>query len=116
MSTSAAAFVVSAVLVVNAIFFSVLRGPTRRARKVLWQLANYKKFLSEVDADAISRANSTGRAPVEMTAKEAFAIALHLDLGWGEHFVNSIGNVAIYAGICDESGDEEDPLFSRGLL
>lgn len=45
------------------------------------QLAEYKKFLEEVEADSISRMNSCETAPSEFTEKHAYAIAFHLDLG-----------------------------------
>lgn len=52
------------------------------------QVEGYKKFLAEVDAGVISRSN-LGEMPQELTQKEAYCIAFHLDLGWGERFVTS---------------------------
>ena len=57
------------------------------------QLAEYKKFLSEVHADPISRMNACGSAPSELTPKHAYAIAFHIDLGWGEQFVGSVADL-----------------------
>ncbi|MGA7626700.1 MAG: hypothetical protein WCA91_24295 [Candidatus Acidiferrales bacterium] len=88
----------AAFLAANAIFFHTLRGqPTVTGRKVISQLIGYRKFLAEVDADVISRMNSPEKAPINFDRKHAYAVAFHLDLGWGEQFVTSSG--AIVAAI-----------------
>jgi hypothetical protein len=57
------------------------------------QLAGYRKFLAEVDADTISRTNPTEATPSNLNQKHAYALAFHLDLGWGEQFVGSIADL-----------------------
>ena len=57
------------------------------------QLAGYRKFLAEVDADTISRTNPTEITPSILNQKHAYALAFHLDLGWGEQFVSSIADL-----------------------
>jgi hypothetical protein len=57
------------------------------------QLAEYQDFLAKVDADAISRMNSCETPPAEMTQKHAYAIAFHLDLGWGQQFVDTVADL-----------------------
>jgi len=93
LSTATTALVVSAFLVVNAIFFHALQGPTAAGAEMIAQLAEYKEFLAKVDADAISRMNSCETPPSEMTQKHAYAIAFHLDLGWGQQFVDTVADL-----------------------
>lgn len=93
LSTPVTAFLTTAFLAVNAIFYHALQGPTAAGRKAIAQLAEYKKFLSEVHADPISRLNACGGAPSELTPKHAYAIAFHIDLGWGEQFVGSVADL-----------------------
>lgn len=93
MSTTVAALLTTAFLAVNAVFFYGLQGPTSAGREILAQLDDYKKFLSEVDADAISRGNSPEHPPAQLHTKDAYAVAFHLDLGWGEQFVTSIADL-----------------------
>lgn len=84
----------AAFLAVNAIFFQTLREqPTAMGRKAISQLIGYRKFLAEVDADVISRMNSPEKAPINLDRKHAYTVAFHLDLGWGEQFVTSIGAI-----------------------
>jgi len=90
LSTPTTALLVAAFLAVNAIFFHALQGPTTAGRKMIAQLTEYRTFLAEVHADEISRMNSCDTPPAEMTQKQAYAIAFHLDLGWGQQFVDTI--------------------------
>lgn len=89
-STTLTAALVAAFLGVNAVFFHTLQGPTAAGKRILAQLAEYKHFLSEVDADAISRMASCDAPPAALSPKNAYAIAFGLDRGWGEQFVGCI--------------------------
>ncbi|HEV2617619.1 MAG TPA: hypothetical protein VGU63_13530 [Candidatus Acidoferrales bacterium] len=92
-STPVAALLTAGFVAVNTIFYHSLQGPTAAGRKAVAQLREYKKFLAEVDADRISRMNACETTPSELTKKQAYAIAFHLDLGWGEQFVGSIADL-----------------------
>jgi hypothetical protein len=89
-STPATALLVAGFLAIDAIFFHVLQGPTAAGMAIITQLSEYRKFLSEVDADLISRIHSCESVPAELTQKHAYAIAFRLDLGWGEQFVDAV--------------------------
>lgn len=92
-STVTTALIVAAFLAVNTIFFHALQGPTVAGAKMIAQLIEYKDFLAKVDADAISRMNSCENPPSELTEKHAYAIAFHLDLGWGQQFVDTVADL-----------------------
>jgi hypothetical protein len=90
LSATTTALLVAAFLAVNAFFFHALQGPTTAGRKMIAQLTEYRNFLAEVHADEISRMTSCDTPPAEMTQKQAYAIAFHLDLGWGQQFVDTV--------------------------
>jgi hypothetical protein len=52
-----------------------------------------------VDADAISRLHVADRVPAQLGVEDAYAVALHLDMGWGEQFVTSIADLVELAAI-----------------
>jgi uncharacterized protein (TIGR04222 family) len=104
LTTVAAALLTAAFLAVNAVFFDALQAPTSKGRQLIADLADYKKFLAEVDADAISRGNPSAHPPAQLQTKEAYALAFHLDLGWGEQFVTSIADLI-------ESAEVRPPQF-----
>lgn len=104
LSTFSAALLVSAFLGINAFFFHALQGPSAAGSEMIAQLAEYKEFLAKVDADVISRMNSCETPPAEMTQKHAYAIAFHLDLGWGQQFVDAVADLV-----------ERSEVFSRIL-
>src|SRR6266403_3130386 len=101
LSSTTTAVLIFGFLVVNGFFFHSLQGLTPTGREVLAQLLDYRKYLSEVDADVISRLHVSDHVPAQLTLEDAFAVALHLDLGWGEQFVTSITDVVERAALSE---------------
>lgn len=108
LSDTPTALLLGAFMVVNAVFFFALQGPSAKGREILDQLEDYKKFLSAVAADPVSRMEPSDRVPAHLDVTHAYAIAFHLDLGWGEQFVTSIANVVECAEVFDKPKDDED--------
>ena len=90
LSSYVAAIFIALFLAVNAFFYHSLQGPTAAGKKALVQLTEYKTFLASVEADRISRLNTSANSPAKFTVEQAYAIAFHADLGWGEQFVGAI--------------------------
>jgi hypothetical protein len=111
MSTIVAGLLTAAFLVLDALFYFSLQGPTSAGRKILAQLDDYKKFMSEVDADAISRVHPAEHVPAQLQTKDAYAVAFHLDLGWGEQFATSIAVVIERAQLFEKTSDDDSPTL-----
>lgn len=90
LSSYIAAIFIAVFLAVNAIFYHSLQGPTAAGKKALVQLMEYKTFLARVEADRISRLHTSTNSLAKFTVEQAYAIAFHADLGWGEQFVGAI--------------------------
>ncbi len=99
MSSTSAALIILGFLAINGFFFHSLQGLTPAGREVLAEVSDYRKFLSEVGADAISRLHVSDHAPAQLGPEDAYAVAFHLDLGWGEQFVTSIRDFVELAAI-----------------
>jgi predicted membrane protein DUF2207 len=113
LSSWGAALLAGSFLIVNAFFYFALQGPSPAGRKALDQLEEYKKFLLAAEADAISRRDPSDRVPDRLDLKHAYAIAFHLDLGWGEQFVTSISSAVECCEVFQSSGDDK-PLSLTG--
>jgi hypothetical protein len=90
LTTFNAAGVAGALLALNATFIRMLWVPTAEGREVIYQIEDYKKFLTEVDADPVTRLQWPDGIPLHMSGKVAYALAFGIDLGWGERFVTTI--------------------------
>jgi Predicted membrane protein (DUF2207) len=99
MSSTTAALIILGFLAINGFFFHSLQGLTPAGREVLAQISDYRKFLSEVGADVISRLHVSDHVPDQLAPEDAYAVAFHLDLGWGEQFVTSITDFVELAAI-----------------
>lgn len=113
LSSANAVVLASGFLAVNAIFYFALQGPSAAGRKILGELEEYKQFLSAADSDFISRREPSDRVPENLDLRHAYAIAFHLDLGWGEQFVTSISN-AIECAEVFQRNREDKPLSLTG--
>jgi Predicted membrane protein (DUF2207) len=99
LSSTTAALIIFGFLAINGFFYHSLQGLTSAGRLALAQISDYRKFLSEVDADVISRLHVPNQVPTQLRPEDAYAVALHLDLGWGEEFVTSITDLVELAAI-----------------
>jgi hypothetical protein len=107
MSNDVTAALLLGFMTVNVGFYFALQGPSPKGREILCQLDDYKKFLSTVESDVISRTEPPDRVPEHLDMKRAYAIAFHLDQGWGEQFVTSIAEVIESAEVFSKMSDDD---------
>jgi hypothetical protein len=86
-------------------FMGTIQPRSTAGREAMRKLAEYKEFLGGVEADAISRTNAEAKVPEKLTEQEAYAIALHVDLGWGEQLVEAIADAVESAAFESEPKD-----------
>lgn len=107
--------ILGAFLLIDAIFFYVLHRPNAMGKRLLERACAYREFLAAVDADVLTRTRSTEQVPTDLGRNEAYAVAFHLDLGWGERFVASIGTVVGDPDDLGESGGRQAYQVYRNL-
>jgi hypothetical protein len=74
----------------TAIFRNLLKTPTRSGRQVRAQLKGYREFLERAEADRLNRENKPGYTPEILENCTAYAVALDVEHGWGEEFVENL--------------------------
>lgn len=77
------AVVLISLAVINVVGGSLLRAPTPRGRKVLDAIAGYRQFLIAVEQDRLNRTTEADASRVDPNM--AYAIALDIKEGWGDH-------------------------------
>jgi Predicted membrane protein (DUF2207) len=84
------ALILAAFLLLNAVFYQELHTPNAAGKKLVEEAVAYREFLGAVDAGPLARTRPDNQVPANLCTKDAYAIALHLDLGWGESFVTAL--------------------------
>jgi hypothetical protein len=71
-------------VLVNSVFFVIMRAPTALGRTTLQQLAGLREFLARVEQDHLNRMNSPAERAELMNRFLPYAIALGVREGWGD--------------------------------
>ncbi len=88
-ATSAATIAVLALIVlVNAVFYHLLKAPTRAGRALLDQIEGFKLFLSAVDADRLRLLNPPDKTPELFERFLPYALALGVEHAWAAQFAD----------------------------
>jgi hypothetical protein len=90
LTSTSFAFLIAAVVLLNAVFRHALESPTRAGCEVLAELTNFREFLSSADSGRLNRENQAGFTPMTLEKYSAYAIALHVEHAWGEELVTDL--------------------------
>lgn len=90
-------FVIALLLAVllNNVFFVLMRAPTARGRIALQQLAGFREFLLRVEQDRLDRVNSPHDRAELMNRFLPYAIALGVHEGWGDTMAAAFSNAIV---------------------
>jgi Predicted membrane protein (DUF2207) len=84
------ALLVTLLFVGSAIFRNFLKTPTLAGRRIRARLRGYREFLTRAEADRLNRENEPGSTPDMLENCTAYAVALDVEHGWGEEFVENL--------------------------
>ncbi len=87
-----------AVVVLNAAFISLLRRMTPVGRQRREQLLGFRQFLETVELDRFNRVNDPRLTPALLNDYLAYAIALDLKEGWGDHLSSALFGASTTSG------------------
>jgi hypothetical protein len=82
-------------VLLNNIFFVIMRAPTPRGLLILQQLAGFREFLIRVEQDPLDRVNTPERRAELMNRFLPYAIALNVREGWGDKMASAFSNAIV---------------------
>jgi predicted membrane protein DUF2207 len=82
-------------VVLNSIFFVIMRAPTSRGLVVLQQLAGFREFLTRVEQDPLDRVNTPEQRAELMDRFLPYAIALNVREGWGDKMASAFSDAIV---------------------
>jgi hypothetical protein len=82
-------------VLLNNIFFVIMRSPTPRGLLILQQLAGFREFLIRVEQDPLDRVNTPERRAELMNRFLPYAIALNVREGWGDKMASAFSDAIV---------------------
>jgi len=75
-------------MIVNYLFFHLLKAPTGAGRKVMDQIEGFKRFLSATETDRMNMMHPADRTPELFEKYLPYALALDVEQLWAEQFAD----------------------------
>jgi hypothetical protein len=82
-------------VLLNSIFFVIMRAPTPRGLIVLQQLAGFREFLMRVEQDRLDRVNTPEQRAELMDRFLPYAIAMNVREGWGDKMASAFSDAIV---------------------
>ncbi len=82
-------------VLLNNIFFVIMRAPTALGRTALQQLAGFREFLVRVEQDRLDRVNTPKQRVELMNRFLPYAIALEVREGWGDTMASAFSDAVV---------------------
>jgi hypothetical protein len=82
-------------VMLNSIFFFIMRAPTARGLIMLQQLAGFREFLLRVEQDPLDRVNTPEQRAELMNRFLPYAIALNVREGWGDKMASAFSDAIV---------------------
>ena len=94
------------IILINAIFYHLLKAPTLTGRKLMDQIDGFKLYLSVAEKDRLNFLNPPNRTPELFERYLPYALALDVEQEWSEQFAGVLAAAA--------KGDNYRPAWYRG--
>ena len=82
-------------VILNSVFFVIMRAPTQRGLSMLQQLAGFREFLMRVEQDPLDRVNTPEQRAELMNRFLPYAIALNVREGWGDKMASAFSDAIV---------------------
>jgi uncharacterized membrane protein YgcG len=82
----------------NAVFFQLMKAPTRMGRKVMDQLEGFRMYLAVAEKDRMNLANPPAETPELFEKFLPYALALDVEQSWSERFADVLKSARMADG------------------
>lgn len=82
-------------VLLNNVFFVIMRAPTPLGRTTLQQLAGFREFLVRVEQDRLERVNTPAQRAELMNRFLPYAVAFGVREGWGDSMAAAFSNATV---------------------
>ncbi len=82
-------------LLINAVFYDLLRAPTIMGQKIMDQIEGFKLYLSVAEKERLETLNPPDRTPELFEKYLPFALALGVENQWSEQFADVLAAAAV---------------------
>jgi len=93
-----AALVLVALLLINALFYHLLKAPTLSGRRVMDAIEGFKLYLSVAEAERLNTLNPPDKTPGLFEKYLPYAMALDVENEWSEQFADVLNRAAADGG------------------
>jgi hypothetical protein len=100
-------------ILVNVIFYHLLKAPTHEGRKVIDQIEGFRMFLSVAEADDMNLHNPPDKTPELFERYMPYALALDVEQAWCEQFAEIVEAAAAVDGRENPSWFNGSTMHSR---
>jgi uncharacterized membrane protein YgcG len=91
ISLTTAAF---AIVIINLIFFEIMKAPTARGRKLMDEIEGFRHYLTVAEKDRLNFHNPPELTPARFEAFLPYAVALDVENDWGDQFHAAMNRAA----------------------
>jgi len=95
-----------ALVLINIVFYQLMKAPTLAGRKLLDRLAGFREYLQVAEQDELNLKNPPRMTPQLFEAYLPFALALDVEQRWGDRFAREFENL--------QNSDHYQPSWYRG--
>ncbi len=81
-------------ILVNALFYELLKAPTTMGRRVMDRIEGFRMYLSTAEKDRLDRLNPPEKTPALFEKYLPYALALDVETEWSEQFAGALGKAA----------------------
>ena len=86
---------IAAAVLINCVFYQILKAPTRAGRKLYDEIGGFREFLLMTEENRLNLLNPPEKTPELFNRYLPYALALDVEQEWSENFSSLLGGAAL---------------------